>query len=107
MQSNRARSNNRLRLTGKELKRASLDGFVIISRPASKGGYNVMAVRISDVKIVGWPRHVADKLDISAACTSIQRDLDKFLGVGENMSATGRMRPGLKDFKIRNMPSHG
>lgn len=86
-----------MKLTEKELNRASSDGFVIVSRPDKLvGGYNVMAVRVEDTVIVGWPHHVPSKSDIAGAATSIQRDLDKFLGVGGKMSHSGRMRPGRK-----------
>ena len=89
-----------MKLTAKELKRASSDGYVIVSRPNRvKGGYNVMAVRVADETIVGWERHVLDKSDISDAVTSINRDLDKFLGVGGRMSSKGRMRSGIKQNK--------
>lgn len=87
-------------LNEKELKRASEDGFVIISRPDStKGGFNVMACRIEPgtaATVVGWPMHVDNKLEIAEAATSIQRDLDKFIGVGGKMSSAGRLRPGIK-----------
>ena len=91
-----------MKLTAKELKRASSDGYVIVSRPNKLlGGYNVMAVRVADETIVGWERHVLDKSDISAAVTSINRDLDKFMGKGGKMSSKGRMRSGIKQNKLR------
>ena len=91
-----------MKLTEKELKRQSSDGFVIISRPnCVEGGYNVMAVRVADETIIGWTRYVLDKSDISAAVTSINRDMDKFLGVGGRMSSKGRMRSGIKQNKLR------
>lgn len=86
-------------LTDKERARASSDGYVIVSRPAAQGGYNVFAVRVHDSNKIGWDRHVDHKSDISAACTSINRDMDKFLGVGAKMSSSGRLRPGRKEFK--------
>ena len=91
-----------MRLTVKELKRASSDGIVIVSRPnRSEGGYNVMAVCIHSMRIRGWQWHVESKSDIADAATSIQRDLDKFLGVGGKMSSKGRLRPGIKQNKLR------
>lgn len=91
-----------IKLTAKELKRVSSDGFVIISRPdATKGGYNVMAIRVEDLHVIGWPQHVDSKMHIAGAATHVQRDLDKFLGVGGKMSSKGRMRPGIKQNKAR------
>lgn len=91
-----------MKLTLKELKRASPDGYVIVSRPDKLlGGYNVMCMRVSDVQPVGWQRHVESKAHIASAATSIQRDLDKFLGIGGKMSASGRHRPGIKENKLR------
>ena len=91
-----------MKLTTKELKRASSDGYVIVSRPNRvKGGYNVMAVRVADETIVGWEYHVPSKSDISGAVTSINRDLDKFMGKGGKMSSKGRLRPGIKQNKLR------
>ena len=91
-----------MKLTLKELNRASTDGYVIVSRPDKlRGGYNVMCVRVADVQTVGWQRHVEGKEHIAAAATSIQRDLDKFLGIGGKMSASGRHRAGIKENKLR------
>jgi hypothetical protein len=91
-----------MKLTSKELRRASTDGFVIISRPNKLfGGYDVLCVRISDLRIIGWQHRVDGKNKIAASATSIQRDLDKFLGVGGKMSASGRHRPGIKENKLR------
>jgi hypothetical protein len=62
-----------MKLTSKELKRQSTDGYVIISRPDKvQGGYTVMAVRVADSTLVGWDRHVQDKIDIAEAASSIQ-----------------------------------
>ena len=91
-----------MKLTAKELKRASSDGYVIVSRPdRTNGGYNVMAVRVADSTPIGWPRHVPSKADIAGAATSICRDLDKFLGKGGKMSSSGRLRAGIKQNKLR------
>ena len=93
-----------IKLTKKEIKRQSEDGLVIISRPAKLlGGYHVMCVRVETGMIAGWARHVPDKLAIAAAATGIQRDLNKFLGLGGDMSSKGRMRPGLKENKLRGL----
>lgn len=93
-----------MELTAKELKRASSDGFVIVSRPDKLlGGYTVMCVRTEDVRVIGWTRHVDGKDEIAAAATSIQRDLDKFLGIGGKMSSAGRHRPGIKQNKLRDI----
>jgi hypothetical protein len=59
-----------------------------------------MAVRVADETIIGWPKHVLDKSDISDIITSINRDLDKFLGKGGNMSSQGRLRKGIKENKL-------
>jgi hypothetical protein len=90
-----------MKITAKELNRASSDGYVIVSRPDRvNGGYHVMAVRVADETIIGWPRHVLDKSDISDTVTSINRDLDKFLGKGGKMSSQGRLRKGRKQYKL-------
>lgn len=82
-----------MKLTEKELRRASSDGYAIVSRPdRAQGGYWVLAVRVADGKIVGWPHHVDSRLDIASAVKETCRDLDKFLGVGAEMSDAGRMR---------------
>ena len=91
-----------IKLTKKEIKRQSKDGLVIISRPAKLlGGYHVLCVRVETGEVAGWGRHVKDKASIASAATGIQRDLDKFLGLGGDMSRSGRMRPGIKQNKAR------
>lgn len=86
-----------MRITDKERKRASEDGYVIVVRPDRvSGGYTVSAVRIMDEVVVGWPRHVATREELSQTITSVCRDLNKFLGCGGQMASSGRMRPGRK-----------
>jgi hypothetical protein len=93
-----------IKLTKKEIKRQSDDGFVIISRPAKLwGGYHVLCVRVETGMPVGWEEYVKDKADIARAATRIQRDLDKFLGRGGKMSSKGRLRPGIKQNKAREV----
>ena len=86
-----------MQLTQKELDRASEDGYVIVSRPDKvNGGYIVQAVCINGSEPVGWRRHVKYNETIAEAATSIQRDLNKFLGIGGKMSCSGRLRVSRK-----------
>lgn len=89
-------STKEIRLTKKERERASQDHISIIVRPASDGGYHVFAVDVVELRRVGQMYHVDTKAGIPAACTSINRDLNKFYGRGDEMSWSGRMRPGRK-----------
>ena len=87
-----------MRLTEKEIKRAC-EGYTIVVRPCSKGGYNVFPVRVCDAQPTGWARHVDSKMGIPQAITSICRDLDKFMGQGGKMSSSGRMRNKSRRFE--------
>jgi hypothetical protein len=68
-----------IRLTAKEIARASA-GITIISRPKTRGGYAVMAVRL-DGSVFRWlgvnVEYVETKGQISRAAKSVARWIDK------------------------------
>jgi len=89
------------RITDKELSRASEDGIAIVARPQQGGTKGIFAVDVSDpeeprVRGVNW-YEVSKDGDVAKAVTMLNRDLDKFFGLGGRMSDKGRMRPGKKD----------
>lgn len=80
------------RLFDSELKTASDDGVVIVTRPQESRHMGVFALNTKGFPIgVTW--YLCDsKSDVPVAITSLMRDLDKFYGLGEDMSHAGRMR---------------
>jgi len=101
------RTYSKVTLTPKELNRASDDGIVIIVRPQAEGTWGVFAVTITgDFRGVNW-YEVDSRQELSAAITLLNRDLDKFHGLGSTMSARGRSRPGEKKYYMSIQPKCG
>jgi len=97
------------RVTAKEIERASDDGITIVARPQQGGTKGLFAVDVSDpekprVRGVNW-YEVSEDGDVAKAVTMLNRDLDKFFGLGGRMSDKGRMRPGKKDAERRKNES--
>lgn len=84
------------RLTTSERQRASEDGIAIIVRPQASGTYGVFAL---DIQAPGgafpvgqhW-YEVTAKREVPEAIRVLNRDLDKFHGLGGQMSWRGRHR---------------
>lgn len=86
-------------LTDKEIARASEDGIAIIVRPQARGTWGVFAVSLQgQFRGVNW-YEVDAKSELGAAITALNRDLDKFHGLGGAMSSRGRSRATEKIFR--------
>jgi hypothetical protein len=89
------------KLSEKEKSRASEDGITFIVRPMKHSNhFGVFAVNVADGKGYGinW-YSVETKSDIPEAIRELNRDMNKFLGRGGDMSDRGRSRPQEKFLK--------
>lgn len=83
-------------VTPKELLRASEDNIVIVARPQVDGTKGIFALDVTDpwkprVRGTNWYEVPVDG-DVHAAIRQLNRDLDKFFGLGGTMSEAGRFR---------------
>jgi hypothetical protein len=82
----------KFRLSPKEIDRAS-DGITIIVRPQESGSIGVFAIDVVESTPVGINWYEVDsKSDLPDATRLLNRDLDKFHGLGWPMSSHGRHR---------------
>lgn len=79
-----------IRLSTKEVSRASTDGYTVVTRRQTDGFYMVAIVSLKTSLPVFIPSHVA-KCDVSKAVAQEVRMLDK-CGGGDQMAAASRDR---------------
>jgi len=88
------------RVNHSEMSRASEDGIAIVVRPQASGTYGVFALDITGRRAhpvgVNW-YEVEGKSEVPEAIRTLNRDLDKFHGLGGQMSWRGRDRDKRAD----------
>jgi hypothetical protein len=89
-------STETFRVTAKERSRASEDGYMVIVRPQAQGTYGMFVVD-EDGRAQSYWLEVDDREELSQAATIMARDMDKFRGIGGDMSSSGRMRSAKKE----------
>lgn len=80
----------RFMLRKQDLMKLTPDGYTIIARPQDNGLYGVFCVNREGEARPQWILCAKD--EITHACKCMCRNMDKFWGIGGDMSSAGRIR---------------